>query len=93
MPKDRQNTEWLFLYVLEQLVAPFSTQLGMETKCMFRKDKLLVMGASQEECLKLSVAATYALQNRPWVREVDLWKSFVNVDLQFLKDMDQRFLD
>jgi hypothetical protein len=29
----------------------------------------------------------------PWLREIDLWKSFVNVDIGFLNELDERFLD
>ena len=29
----------------------------------------------------------------PWLREVDLWKSFINVDVEFLQKLDDFFLN
>jgi hypothetical protein len=53
----------------------------------------LVMGENQEDLLRLAVAATFAIVTRPWRLEVDLWKSFVNVDLKFLEELDERWLE
>jgi hypothetical protein len=35
------------------------------------------------------VAVMFALQTKPWFRQVDLWKSFVNVDLELLEGLDR----
>jgi hypothetical protein len=36
---------------------------------------------------------TWAVQTRPWRLEIDLWRSFVNVDVEFLEGLDRRWLD
>lgn len=54
---------------------------------MFRRDGILVIGEGEEELhvLSLVTVVTFALQTKPWLREIDLWRSFVNVDLEFLE--------
>ncbi|KZZ99665.1 hypothetical protein AAL_02237 [Moelleriella libera RCEF 2490] len=44
-----------------------------------RGDVVLVMGKTGRELLKLCSCVTYALQSKPWNKEVDLYKSFINV--------------
>lgn len=58
-----------------------------------RGDAILVMAGSEEELFRLSTIATFAMQTKPWLREVDLWRSFVNVDLDFLQGLDPAWLD
>lgn len=43
-----------------------------------RGDVVLVMGKTGRELLKLCSCVTYALQSKPWNKEVDLYKSFIN---------------
>lgn len=54
---------------------------------------MLVMAESEEELLRLSTIATFAMQTKPWLMEVDLWRSFVNVELGFLQGLDPSWLD
>jgi len=61
----------------------------LDDRVFHRGDLILVMGTDQEDLLKWSTAVTFALQTKPWLREVDLWKSFVNVDLEFLERLDR----
>lgn len=58
-----------------------------------RGDLVLVMADDERELLKHATAVTFALQTKPWFREIDLYKSFVNVDLDFLEDLDPFWLD
>jgi hypothetical protein len=53
-----------------------------------RGDLILVGARSERELLKMATAVTFALQTKPWLREVDLWRSFVNVDLAFIEGLD-----
>lgn len=58
-----------------------------------RGDAVLVMAESEEELLRLSTIVTFAVQTKPWLREVDLWRSFINVELDFLQGLDPAWLD
>jgi hypothetical protein len=72
----------------------FKNQLQLGTKVILRRDIVLVMGEDESECEKLSVGVAFAVQTRPWIRELDMWKSFINVDAKFiLQDLDPRWLD
>jgi hypothetical protein len=51
------------------------------------------MGDDEADLLKWCTVVTFALQTKPWLREVDLWKSFINVDLEFLEGLDKYWLD
>ncbi|KAK7756678.1 hypothetical protein SLS62_001119 [Diatrype stigma] len=53
-----------------------------------RGDLFLVMAPGERDLLRWCVALVLALQTRPWFREVDLWRSFVDVDLDFLEGLD-----
>lgn len=53
-----------------------------------RGDLFLVMAFGERDLLRWCVALALALQTKPWHREVDLWRSFVNVDLDFLEGLD-----
>ena len=56
------------------------------------RDKLLVMGEDEADLAKFAIATTFALQTNPWRTEVDLWKSFVNVELDFLEGLAEEWL-
>jgi hypothetical protein len=58
-----------------------------------RGDAILVMAESERGLLRLSTIVTFAMQTKPWLREVDLWRSFVNVELGFLQGLDPSWLD
>lgn len=65
----------------------------LEDRIAYRGDLILVMAEDVAELLKNCTAATFAVQTRPWLREIDLWKSFINVDLGLLKELDPVWLD
>lgn len=56
---------------------------------MHKKDLILVMAQGEDELKKIATAVTYAVQTKPWRLEIDLWKSFVNVDLPFLEGLNE----
>lgn len=57
------------------------------------RDRFLVMGADEAELAKFSIAITFAIQTDPWRLEVDLWRSFINVDVGFLEELQEGWLD
>lgn len=66
----------------------------MDDRVVQPGDLVLVMAEEDEtDLLKWCTAVTFALQTKPWMREVDLWKSFINVDLGFLEGLDKHWLD
>ncbi len=66
---------------------PYFEDFANGKKLKIRKDVVLVMGEDEEELIKLASAATFILQTQPWRLEFDFWKSFVNVDLEFLEGL------
>lgn len=58
-----------------------------------KRDKYLVMGKDAEDCKRLTAATVFAAECRPWRQEVDLWKSFLGVDEQFLKGLKEEWYD
>ena len=62
----------------------------MDERVVHRGDLVLVMGDGEEDLLRWCTAVTFALQTKPWLREVDLWKSFVNVGLEELEGLNNQ---
>ena len=92
MPKDMPYSEWSIHRQLKQRIAPYRRFLG--NNVIVRRDSLLVMAKDEDELLKLASAATYAVQTfDTWRLEIDLWRSFVNVDLGFLEALDERWIE
>ncbi len=92
VPKDMPYSEWSIHRQLTQRIAPYRRFLG--DSVVVRRDSLLVMAKNEDELLKLASAATYAVQTfDTWRLEIDLWRSFVNVDLGFLEGLDERWIE
>ena len=70
---------------------PFEDFFG--DRVVVKRDKYLVMGTDENDLFKLACAVTYAVQMRPWRWEIDLWKSFVNVDMAFLEALRDDWLE
>lgn len=91
MLKDRPNSEE---YVYDELDGRLKhLERQFRDRVMHRANVVLVMGTSALELFRYAVAVTFVLQARKWNHEVDLWKSFVNVDLGFLEGLDSYWLD
>lgn len=99
VPKDLEGSELSAMHatsgrvrlVVERARVHGGVDLGRHF--VSRGDAILVMAESEEELLRLCTIATFAMQTKPWLREVDLWRSFVNVELEFLQGLDPAWLD
>lgn len=60
---------------------------------MAKREKYLVMGTDEKDLFRLASITVFAIQMRPWRWELDLWKSFVNVDLQFVEELEERWME
>lgn len=85
------GAEWSMHSNLDERLDPYRKRFG--SRLVSKRDMVLVMGTDEQELKKHAVCATFALQTAPWRWEVDLWKSFVNVDMTFLEDLDKRWLE
>lgn len=65
----------------------------LKGKVEIRRDLFIVMGVGEKDLMRVATAVTYAVQTKPWGLEIDLWRSFVNVDMAFLKEMGDEWLD
>lgn len=91
IPKDMAFSEWSVQQQLSLRLEPYKHILGAHV--FVAKDLVLVMGKDEQHLRQLSEGVTWAIQTRPWRLEVDLWRSFVNVDGKFLEGLDRRWLD
>ncbi|KAF7909232.1 hypothetical protein EAE99_011447 [Botrytis elliptica] len=91
VPKDLPHSEFSMHMNLKNRIEPYKKQFG--DKVVAKRDKYLVMGKDEEELAKYVAGVTFAVQMRPWRQEVDLWRSFVNVDIKFLDGLDERWWD
>jgi hypothetical protein len=92
MTKDMANSEYSVHKNMTAKLEPLQRQLGKNShQIKVRKDIVLVMGKDEEELLKLAAAATFTVQTQPWRLEIDFWKSFVNVDVEFLEGLQDEW--
>ncbi|KAK8008784.1 MFS allantoate transporter [Apiospora marii] len=90
--KDFMVSEWSMYHATDLRVELLRRQLGPD-RVQHRGEVILVMGTDEAELFRNAVAMTFAIQTKPWLREIDLWKSFINVDLGFLEGLDPYWLD
>jgi hypothetical protein len=93
VPKDMQCSEWSMHYSTYSMLEKFKKQLGNGDMVVQRRDVILVMGKDEQDLMRRVTGVTFAVQDRPWLREIDLFKSFVNVDLSFLERLDKWWLE
>ncbi|KAI1134852.1 hypothetical protein F5Y05DRAFT_192827 [Hypoxylon sp. FL0543] len=93
IPKDLPISEWSMYNTLKLRLGLLKDQLAVGERVVHRNEVILVMGLDETDLLKHVTAVTFAIQTKPWHREIDLWKSFVNVDLAFLEGLDPYWLD
>ena len=91
MPKDMPGSEYSIHHASRLRIMPFKNLF--KEKVLIKRDLFLVMGEDENDLQKYAVATTFAIQTDPWRLEVDLWKSFVNVDIAFLEGLKQEWLD
>ncbi|KAJ8064951.1 hypothetical protein OCU04_007254 [Sclerotinia nivalis] len=89
VPKDQPFSEFCMHETCKNLIEPFEKQF--EDKVIAKRDKYLVMAPDEKELAKIVAGVAFAVQKRPWMQEVDLWRSFVNVGLKFLEGLDKRW--
>ncbi|EKG18620.1 hypothetical protein MPH_04093 [Macrophomina phaseolina MS6] len=89
IPKDMPFSEWSIHQSARMRIEPYRHFFGKKVVC--RKDMFLIMGKDKEECKKLTTAAMWAINTRPWRLEVDPWKSWWGVGLEFLEGLDDRW--
>ncbi|KAL6720831.1 hypothetical protein ACLMJK_002756 [Lecanora helva] len=91
VPKDMPYSETSMHHSARLRLKPFQKQLG--ERVVLRRDLFLVMGIDEADLLKYTTATIFAIQTEPWRLEVDLWRSFVNVDMEFLEGLREEWLD
>lgn len=91
VPKDMPGSEYSIHHAARLRTLPFKHLF--KDKVLIKKDLFLVMGEDEEDLLKYAVATTFAIQTDPWRLEVDLWRSFVNVDVGFVEALKTEWLD
>ena len=90
--KDMPYSEQRVHRQLKQGISPY--QRFLRDSVVIRRDSLLVMARDEDDLLKLSSAVTYAVQTfDTWRLEIDLWRSFVNVDLGFIEGQDGKGIE
>lgn len=82
VPKDMLASESMIHNMVQTRLKFMHKQVG--DRVAHREDLVLVMAEDSKQLFKYATAVTFALQTRPWIMEVDLWKSFVNVELGVL---------
>ena len=58
-----------------------------------RRDKVLVMGMDEGELFGFCSALTFVVQMTPWMLEVALWESCVNVDVRVLRGFRSKVIE
>lgn len=91
IPKDYPGSEWSMHHTTTLALQKYLRQLKLGKQVKVRRDIVLVMGKDETELAELCMGVCYAIHSRPWVREIDLWKSFVNVSLEFVEGLDPRW--
>ena len=91
IPKDTPGSECSMQKSVELRIEPFKKQLGKQV--VVKRDMLLLMGCDEEDLKRLVLGVVFAVQTVPWRTEVDLWKSFINVKLDFLDELDEIWLE
>ena len=91
VPKNMPGSEFSAHFTMARRLDMLKTQF--EGRVFHRGDLVLVMGKDADDLFNYSTAVMFALQTKPWFREVDLWKSFVNIDIDLMRDLDPVWLD
>ena len=87
--RDAPGSEMSIHHQVRLRTEPYKKQFG--TKVRQKKDVYLVMGEDADDCKWLTTALVWAITTRPWRLEVDVWKSFFNVDVSFLQGLNAKW--
>ncbi|KAH6692878.1 hypothetical protein BKA61DRAFT_637651 [Leptodontidium sp. MPI-SDFR-AT-0119] len=90
VPKCMPCSEWSIHRAASLRLEPWME--FFKDRVVARRDKYLVMGKDEKDLERLTAAVAFVVQMRPWRLEVDLWKSWVNVDVGFLEGLDDKWL-
>ncbi|KAF5009291.1 hypothetical protein FDECE_4503 [Fusarium decemcellulare] len=91
VPKDMPGSEFSAHHTTGRRLELIRSKIG--DRVLHRGDLILIMGVDAKDLLKYCTAVTFAIQTKPWLREVDLWKSFINVPLEVLQELNPFWLD
>ncbi|XPS80532.1 hypothetical protein M3J09_012484 [Ascochyta lentis] len=91
IPKDMPYSEWSVHQQLSLRLQPY--ERIWRKQVWVAKDLVVVMGRDEKELRRFSEGVTWAVQTKPWRLEVDFWRSFVNVDVEFLEGLDPAWLN
>jgi hypothetical protein len=89
--KDLSYSEYSIHRMARERIEPFKRYFGKQISV--KRDRYLIMGTDEKDLRRLATALVYAVQTRPWRLEIDLWKSFVNVDLAFVEALRDDWLE
>lgn len=90
VPKDMGCSKFSMHYTAKTRIIPYENTF-FKGSVVTKRDKYLVMGKDEGNCKRLTAAAVFAAECKPWRQEVDLWKSFLNVDEKFLKGLKEKW--
>ncbi|KAL8834867.1 MAG: hypothetical protein Q9170_003567 [Blastenia crenularia] len=85
--KDMPHSDTSIHHTASQRMTPFRKQL--KDRVLHRGDLFMVMGIDEEDLFNFTTATIFAIQTEPWRCEVDLWRSFINLDMAFLDFLDE----
>lgn len=91
IPKDMPYSEWSMHQQLSLRLQPYEHVWGKQV--VVARDLVLVMGRDGAEARRFSEGVTWLVQTKPWRLEVDFWRSFVGVGVEFLEGLDKAWLD
>ncbi|SCB65309.1 unnamed protein product [Fusarium graminearum] len=87
VPKDMTASEYSPHETIKRRLGYLKHQFG--SRVINRGDLILVMGEDEDDLFKYCITVTLAIQTKPWMWEIDLWKSFINVDMDFIERMEE----
>lgn len=91
VPKDMPFSEWSIYNSALQRLRSLNKVFG--DRVTVRRDLSMVMGVDEQDLEKYAMGVTYTIRTKPWRQEVDIWRSFVNVDYAFLEKLDDKWLN
>jgi hypothetical protein len=91
IPKDMPYSEFSIHQQLSLRLQPYNDIFGSQV--FVAKDLVVVMGKDAKDLRRLAEGVTWAVQTRPWRLEIDFWRSFVNIDLEFMEGLHEKWLE